>query len=148
MEWVFAREYSKALVEKDAEKARRVAAEYVPYMERMFEFFEELSVHLFGREIPQVLLVHANMLNGDHFQRMVEMMKRRGYTFVTLEDALKDEAYKHPDTYAGPVGISWLQRWLVTRGREFRKEPYLPEYMRQFDTPQSSGSNFKTRLGR
>ncbi len=148
MEWVFAREYSKALVAKDAEKARRVAAEYVPYMERMFEFFEELSVHLFGREIPQVLLVHANMLNGDHFQRMVEMMKRRGYQFVTLEDALKDEAYKHPDTYAGPVGISWLQRWLVTRGREFRKEPYLPEYMRQFDTPQSSGSNFKTRLGR
>ena len=148
MEWVFAREYSKALAANDAEKARRVAAEYVPYMEQMFEFYEQLSVELFGREIPQVLLVHANLLNGDHFQRMVEMMKRRGYQFVSLEDALKDEAYKHPDTYVGPVGISWLQRWLVTRGGEFRKEPYLPEYMRQFDTPQSSGADFKTRAGR
>ncbi|HEY9285494.1 MAG TPA: polysaccharide deacetylase family protein [Pyrinomonadaceae bacterium] len=148
MEWVFAREYAKALVAKDDEKARRVAAEYVPYMERMFEFYEQLSVELFGREIPQVLLVHANLLNGDHFQRMVEMMKRRGYRFVTLEDALKDESYKHQDAYAGPVGISWLQRWLVTRGREFRKEPYLPEYMRQFDSPRSSGSDFKSRPGR
>ena len=148
MEWVFAREYAQALVAKDDEKARRVAAEYVPYMEQMFEFFEQLSVELFGREIPQVLLVHANLLNGDHFQRLVEMMKRRGYQFVTLEDALKDDAYRHPDTYAGPVGISWLQRWLVTRGKEFRKEPYLPEYMRQFDSPQSSGADFKTRAGR
>lgn len=148
MEWVFAREYSKALVAGDTEKARRVADEYVPYMERMFEFFEQLSVELFGREIPQVLLVHANLLNGDHFPRVVEMMKRRGYQFVTLEDALKDEAYRHPDNYAGPVGISWLQRWRVTRGKEFRKEPYLPEYMRQVDAPQSSGSDFKSRPGR
>ena len=148
MEWVFAREYSKALVAGDAEKARRVADEYVPYMERMFEFYEQLSVELFGREIPQVLLVHANMLNGDHFPAVVEMMRRRGYQFVTLEDALKDDAYRHPDEYAGPVGISWLQRWLVTRGKGFRKEPYLPEYMRQFDSPQSSGSDFKTRVGR
>ena len=148
MEWVFAREYAKALVAKDDEKARRVAAEYVPYMERMFEFYEQLSAELFGREIPQVLLVHANLLNGDHFQRVVEMMRRRGYQFVTLEDALKDDAYRHADNYAGPVGISWLQRWLVTRGKEFRKEPYLPEYMRQFDSPQSSGADFKTRAGR
>lgn len=148
MEWVFGREYAKALVAKDDEKARRVAAEYVPYMEQMFEFYEKLSVELFGREIPQVLLVHANLLNGDHFPKMVEMMKRRGYQFVTLEDALKDEAYKHADSYVGPVGVSWLQRWLVTRGKEFRKEPYLPEYMRQFDSPQSSGSDFKTRAGK
>ena len=148
MEWVFAREYAKALVAKDDEKARRVAAEYVPYMEQMFEFYEQLSVELFGREIPQVLLVHANLLNGDHFQRVVEMMKRRGYQFISLEEALKDEAYKHPDTYVGPVGISWLQRWLVTRGKEFRKEPYLPEYMRQFDSPAASGADFKTRLGK
>jgi peptidoglycan/xylan/chitin deacetylase (PgdA/CDA1 family) len=148
MEWIFAREYAKALAAKDAGKARRVAAEYVPYMEEVFEFYEKLSVELFGREIPQVLLVHANLLNGDHFPALAEMMRRRGYQFVTLEEALRDEAYRHEDAYVGPVGISWLQRWLVTRGKEFRKEPYLPEYMRQFDSPQASGSDFKSRPGR
>ena len=146
MEWVFAQEYSKALAAGDAEKARRVAAEYVPSMEQMFEFYEKLSVELFKREIPQILLVHANELNGDHFARVAEMMRRRGYEFVPLEEALKDAAYKERDAYVGPVGISWLQRWLVTRGGEFRKEPYLPEYMRQFDGA-GSGSDFKTRKG-
>ena len=32
-------------------------------------------------------------------------------------------------------------------GGEFRKEPYLPEYMRQFDT-DAVGSEFKSRKGR
>lgn len=54
-----------------------------------------------------------------------------------------DTAYDSADAYVGPVGISWLQRWLVTRGQLFRKEPYLPEYMRQFDHDHS-GSDFET----
>ena len=146
-EWIFAREYADALAKGDAEKARLVAEGYVPYMESMFEFYEKLSVDLFGREIPQVLLVHANRLNGDHFAEVIEMMRRRGYEFVSLDEALDDPAYRSRDDYVGAVGVSWLQRWLVTRGKEFRKEPYMPEYMRQFD-PDYSGSDFKTRRGR
>ncbi|MCA1631057.1 MAG: polysaccharide deacetylase family protein [Acidobacteria bacterium] len=146
-EWIFAREYADALAKNDSEKARRVAEGYVPYMESMFEFYEKLSVDLFGREIPQVLLVHANQLNGDHFSEVIEMIGRRGYEFVSLDEALSDPAYRSRDDYVGAVGISWLQRWLVTRGKEFRKEPSMPEYMRQFD-PDYSGSDFKTRRGR
>jgi peptidoglycan/xylan/chitin deacetylase (PgdA/CDA1 family) len=146
-EWVFAQAYSDALSKSDAETARRISEGYVPYMESMFEFYEGLSRDLFKREIPQVLLVHANQLNGDHFGEMIEMMRRRGYRFVSLEEALSDPAYRSRDDYVGPVGISWLQRWLVTRGGEFRKEPYLPEYMRRFDSDYS-GSDFKTRRGR
>jgi peptidoglycan/xylan/chitin deacetylase (PgdA/CDA1 family) len=146
-EWIFAEAYSDALAAGDAEKARRVTEGYVPYMESMFEFYEGLSRDLFRREIPQILLVHANQLNGDHFSEMIAMMKRRGYSFVTLDEALADPAYQSRDDYVGAIGVSWLQRWLVTRGGEFRKEPYMPEYMRQFD-PDYSGSDFKTRKGK
>jgi hypothetical protein len=146
-EWIFAGAYSDALAKNDAETARRVSDGYVPYMETMFEFYEQLSRDLFRREIPQVLLVHANQLNGDRFADVIEMMRRRGYQFITLEEALSDPAYRSRDDYAGGVGISWLQRWLVTRGGEFRKEPYLPEYMRQFDA-DAVGSEFKSRRGR
>ncbi|MGH9944761.1 MAG: polysaccharide deacetylase family protein [Pyrinomonadaceae bacterium] len=147
MEWVFAREYTKARQSADAETMRRIAEEYVPYMDQMFAFYEQLSRELFGLEVAQILLIHANALNADHFGELAAMMKRRGYEFVSLEEALKDKAYQQPDTYTGPVGISWLQRWLVTRGGEFRKEPYLPPYTRQFDS-DSSGSDFKTRKGK
>jgi|GEM_PF-189148 len=142
-EWIFAAAYAQALQRGERETARRIADEYVPYMERMFEFYERMSVELFGREIAQTLLVHANALNADHFERVAAMMKRRGYEFVTLEEALKDKAYEHRDTYTGETGISWLQRWAITRGGKFKKEPALPPYMQQFD-PERSGSDFKT----
>jgi peptidoglycan/xylan/chitin deacetylase (PgdA/CDA1 family) len=143
-EWIFAKAYTEALQRGDQETARRVADEYVPYMERMFEFYERMSVELFGREIAQTLLVHANALNADHFGRIISMMQRRGYEFVTLEQALQDKAYRHHDTYTGETGISWLQRWSITRGQQFTKEPALSPYMQQFD-PAGSGSAFKTK---
>ncbi|MDQ1612964.1 MAG: hypothetical protein QOG00_2895 [Pyrinomonadaceae bacterium] len=142
-EWIFAQAYAQALQRGDRDTARRIADEYVPYMERMFEFYERMSVELFGREIAQTLLVHANALNADHFGRVVHMLRQRGYEFVTLDAALRDKAYEHRDTYTGEVGISWLQRWAITRGGKFKKEPALSDYMQQFD-PAGSGSQFKT----
>ena len=41
---------------------------------------------------------------------------RRGHRFITLERALQDPAYRSPDTYRGPGGLSWLDRWALTRG--------------------------------
>jgi peptidoglycan/xylan/chitin deacetylase (PgdA/CDA1 family) len=146
-EWIFAQAYAQALERGEQETARRIADEYVPYMEQMFEFYERLSRELFGREIAQTLLVHANALNADHFGRIIEMMKRRGYSFVTLDQAMQDKAYEHRDTYTGEVGISWLQRWAITRGQKFTKEPALSPYMQQFD-PAGSGTRFKTAKGK
>lgn len=146
-EWVFAQAYSDAIRDGDEEKRRRLVAEYTPYMETMFEFYERLSRDLFKREIPQVLLVHANQLNGDHFAEIVSMLKARGYSFVSLGEALADPAYRSRDDYVGDVGVSWLQRWLVTRGQAFRPEPPLPEYTRRFDA-DIRGASFKTRAAR
>ncbi|MFN2596385.1 MAG: polysaccharide deacetylase family protein [Pyrinomonadaceae bacterium] len=146
-EWVFAQAYSDAIRGGDDAKRRRLAAEYAPYMETMFEFYERLSRDLFKREIPQVLLVHANQLNGDHFAEIVSMLKARGYSFITLDEALADPAYRSSDGYVGDVGVSWLQRWRVTRGQAFRPEPPLPEYARRFDA-DIRGASFKTRAER
>ena len=143
-DWIFSRAYSDALHRNDRETMRRIADEYTPYMEQMFEFYERMSVELFGREIPHTLLVHANTLNADHFGRIIHMLKQRGYSFITLDEALRDKAYEHRDTYTGEMGISWLQRWAMTRGMKFRKEPPLPPYMQQFDPP-GSGTDFKTK---
>lgn len=130
-EWIFAQLYSDALHRGDAAMAQRIADAYVPYMEERFEFYEQFSRALFGREIPQVLLLHANQLNADRFDELARMMERRGYRFISLEEALRDEAYAHADNYTGLVGISWLQRWAITRGGRFRREPPPPLFIRQ-----------------
>jgi beta-lactamase regulating signal transducer with metallopeptidase domain/peptidoglycan/xylan/chitin deacetylase (PgdA/CDA1 family) len=144
MDWLFAQVYDEATKRGDVETMKRVGQEYVPYMEKMFEFYEKLSIDVVGYEVPQVLMLTASRLNTDYLEDLVQMLKRRGYSFIPLEQALKDKAYQLPDRYTGPVGISWLQRWAVTKGMGFRKEPPLPPFMQQFDKRSASASDFKT----
>jgi len=116
----------------------------VPYMRRMFEFDEQLSRELFGREIPHVLLLTPSRLNADSFDELVSMIEARGYRFVTMDQATNDEAFKSKDTYTGQTGISWLQRWAITRGGSWRDEPHPAGYMEQFDYHKGA-SNLKAK---
>jgi peptidoglycan/xylan/chitin deacetylase (PgdA/CDA1 family) len=130
-EWIFARAYAVAMQRGDAAAALRIAESYVAYMDAKFDYFERQARALFGREIPQVLLVHANSLNADTFGALAAMMKKRGYSFVTLDRALEDSAYLSPDTYTGAAGITWLHRWAMTRGPGLvlPDEPQVPDWV-------------------
>jgi peptidoglycan/xylan/chitin deacetylase (PgdA/CDA1 family) len=118
---------------EDEETMRRVADEYLPYMERMFEYYEELSRTTLGYELPQVLMLTANALNAHKMEDLVAMMKRRGYEFVTLEEALEDKAYRQKTGYIGRGGLSWLERWALDKGQPLTDEPDISPFMRQFD---------------
>jgi peptidoglycan/xylan/chitin deacetylase (PgdA/CDA1 family) len=107
----------------------RVAREYLPYMESIVAFFEARAVEVVGREIPQVLLLHANQLNADMAPALLEMFRRRGYRFVTLDEALEDDAYALPETYAGRGGFSWMHRWSRTKGLTPKGEPEPPAWV-------------------
>jgi peptidoglycan/xylan/chitin deacetylase (PgdA/CDA1 family) len=107
----------------------RVRQEYVPYMEFVVAFFESRSVEVVGREFPQVLLLHANELNADLVPDLLAMFRRRGYTFVSLDEALADEAYKLADGYVGRRGFSWIHRWAIGKGLPLRGEPDPPTWV-------------------
>lgn len=131
-EYIFARAYDYSLARGDAAALRRVADAYVPYMEAKVEFFERNSRDLFGREIRQILLIHANMLNADRFGDLAAMFERRGYRFITLERALEDPAYRSLDTFVGVSGITWLHRWALTKKMPktfFAGEPEVPPFV-------------------
>jgi peptidoglycan/xylan/chitin deacetylase (PgdA/CDA1 family) len=128
-DYVFAAAYDAALGRRDSTEAARIGREYVAYMDRVFAFYEGQSTVIVGREIPQVLLVHASVLNADYFGRLASMMERRGYAFASLDDVLADSVYRSADTYVGPAGITWLHRWALTRGlpgKTFAGEPEVP----------------------
>jgi hypothetical protein len=56
-------------------------------------------------------------------------MRRRGYQFISLEDALKDPAYGLPDNYYGTGGFSWIHRWSRTKGMPNKGEPDEPGWI-------------------
>lgn len=130
-DYIFSRAYDNAFDKKDKKLMKQVGDAYVPYMEKKLDYWERQSVRLLGREISQTLLIHANFINSDYFDDLTEMFRKRGYKFVTLEDALKDEAYRLPDNFTRRAGISWLHRWTLDKGREYvlPDEPMVPEFV-------------------
>ena len=130
-DYIFSRAYDNAFDKRDAALMKLVGDAYVPYMEAKLSYWERQSTKLFGREISQILLIHANFINSDYFEDLASMFRKRGYRFVSLDQALKDEAYSLPDTYIGPAGISWLHRWALEKGRAYviPNEPRVPEFV-------------------
>src|SRR6185369_6994144 len=107
----------------------RVMKEYVPYMESVVAFFEQRSVEVVGHEIPQILLIHASQMNADLMPELLAMFKHRGYSFITLSQALKDPVYSLPENYAGRGGFSWIHRWSQTKGMPNKGEPDPPAWV-------------------
>lgn len=131
-EYLFALAYHRAKAKKDEALATRVGSDYITYMEQKLRYFERTSSELFGRDIKQILLIHANALNAEYMDELAAMFVRNGYSFITLDNALTDPAYKHEITVFGRWGISWIDRWAMTekKGKDFfRDEPSTPEYI-------------------
>lgn len=128
-DWTFAAAYSRALKENDAALVKSIEDAYILYMESIVAFFEKRSVEVLGRECPQVLLIHASRLNAKMMPSLLQMLGARGYTFISLDQAMSDASFRIPDSYAGPKGLSWIHRWGLTNGKPIQLEPEEPDWI-------------------
>lgn len=112
----FAGPYTRELRRGNVEQANRIRDAYINQVDLGFDYAEKASVEVFGREIPQILLIHCNELNAMNVRETIARMRARGYTFITLEEAMADVAYARPDTFTGPGG-SWLSRSAAAMGK-------------------------------
>jgi peptidoglycan/xylan/chitin deacetylase (PgdA/CDA1 family) len=128
-DYSFAGVYTRLLRSGDAETAEKVKTAYLEQVDGGFEHAEKASQEVFGREIPQILLIHCNELNSVTLRESIARMRHRGYRFVTLDEATRDEAYQRPDTFTEPGG-SWLQRSAKAMGKQISsRPPAMPEWI-------------------
>lgn len=123
--------WRRAAEQHDRPALDRLRAAYVAHTLAVTEFMEGLAQRTFGRDIPQILLVHASALNAETLDPLLAALAARGYGFVTLEDALRDEAWSTPDRYVGANGPSWLHRFQLAKGRPvgIAEEPDPPRWV-------------------
>jgi peptidoglycan/xylan/chitin deacetylase (PgdA/CDA1 family) len=119
-DWVFANALGAARGNHDAATQQRVRAAYLAYFDQMMDWFEALSRDTFGREIPQIIILHVDEVNGYELDALLTRLEKRGYKFVTVEEAMKDPAWQSADGYVGKWGPSWLHRWRKAMGKENR----------------------------
>lgn len=116
---------------RDPAKASRVKQEYLAYTAAEIDYYGNLTTKVFGREVPQIMLLHASQLNADVIRQILAMFEQRGYRFVTLDEAESDPAYAIPETFFTSYGPMWGYRWAAERGVKVdgRQEPDPPKWM-------------------
>jgi peptidoglycan/xylan/chitin deacetylase (PgdA/CDA1 family) len=125
-DWNFAGVYDDAKKRGDTALQQEVVSAYLSHHAAVFDYEEKLSKNLLSYEPRQILLLHGNNLEAEHIGELLDMLRKRGYRFITLEDALRDDAYSLPDTFVGEEGGGWLEHWAITRGQIPRGAPVFP----------------------
>ncbi len=133
-DWIFARAYGLMLDRRDSAGSRRLRAAYLEYTQREIEYYASLSARIFGHEIPQVIVLHANRLNAATLDAVLTIFEKLGYRFVTLQQAQSDSAYQTPDTYITQYGWMWGYRWAKELNIKVdgRLEPEVPKWVEEY----------------
>jgi peptidoglycan/xylan/chitin deacetylase (PgdA/CDA1 family) len=113
-DWMFALVYDQAVRKGDHAEAARIRTSYLDYTRRVVPWYRTAAIAVLGREPSYVFLLHASRLNADTLDALVEILDANDLRGASLAKAMKDPAYKIADTYAGPNGIGWIERWSMT----------------------------------
>ncbi|WP_259014959.1 polysaccharide deacetylase family protein [Emticicia fluvialis] len=113
-DWYYNKVYMDAMKAGKHELMKSIARQYIQHNIDYFDYYEKYTQEIIGRPIKHIFLCHANALNADYFDELCKVMTDRGYSFISLDEALEDEVYKHADTVLAKGGFSWLHRWKIT----------------------------------
>ena len=121
-EYIYAYCYRKAKENGESALMRLIAYDYINYMKTIFNHYERISKDFLGYNLNHTLLLHANELNADYLPFLLDILKSKGYSFVSLDEALKDKAYQLPEK-PSERGLSWIYRWQLAKGLPIEPQP-------------------------
>ncbi|MFH1965819.1 MAG: hypothetical protein ABIJ42_09820 [Acidobacteriota bacterium] len=111
--WVY-RDYA------DNEKAiGLLRAMYKEYIFNCLEYAEKRALQVFNKEITQVIRLHLGIATAQFLPDLLDELESRGYNFVSPEEALEDPVFGTEENYAGPLGLSFVDRVAADRGLQF-----------------------------
>jgi peptidoglycan/xylan/chitin deacetylase (PgdA/CDA1 family) len=127
-DWQFSAPYDDALQRGDTKRAHEIRAEYLTFTTRIVDWYRRAGTALFGREPAFVFLLHASRLNAASIDDLAAILARAHLRVVPLATAMRDPAYRTADTYVGPDGNEWLERWSETLRRPLQYDgvPVVP----------------------
>lgn len=104
-----------------------IRAAYLAHVKQRAEAYRDLARRLLGREIPQVMLMHHNLLNALFLGDVIAQFRKEGWTFVDPQQAFQDPVYAlQPER--PKAGQSLLLSLAKAKGWEM-----TPDFMRLMD---------------
>jgi peptidoglycan/xylan/chitin deacetylase (PgdA/CDA1 family)/ketosteroid isomerase-like protein len=120
-DWSFEQPWVEARKRGDRQAMERIGEEYQEALHVEVRDQEARGDRLFGRPVPQILLLHANEVGAAQWDRLFTWLEARGYRFATADEVLADPAFAEDPRYTGPSGFGlWDRIAAVRRARDAR----------------------------
>ena len=123
--------YVRCKTKNDASGIATLENTYLAAAEESIEYYRGISHTLYQRDIPYVLLMHVGAFDAEMLQRLLQFYRRRGFEFVTLPEAERDEFYSGAIHLDRPAAPDTLEEAMSTRGLTL---PVSKNYAAQLDS--------------
>ena len=118
--------YARCVDKHDDKAIDTLRASYLSTADQYITVFRELTHTLYGRDIPYVLLLHVGAFDAKMLPDLITLFRRRGFTFTTLPEAMKDPAYREDPDIALKYGGAFQEQIAAARHIKFpsNTKPY------------------------
>ncbi len=118
--------YARCSAKGDTAAITQLESSYLTAAASSIDYYRGLSKTLYGRDIPYVLLMHIGAFDARMLPRLLELYRSRGFTFITLNQAEKDEFYREDTDLALPPGPDNLDSVMWARHLQPPPRPHAP----------------------
>jgi peptidoglycan-N-acetylglucosamine deacetylase len=96
--------YARCVAKQRMDKVDALHDSYLAAADQYIDIYRSLSHRLYGHDIPYVLLLHVTAFNAKMLPDLIAQLRERGFTFITLSEALRDPAYTIDPAIGYPGG--------------------------------------------
>jgi peptidoglycan-N-acetylglucosamine deacetylase len=119
--------YAHCVAKNDAKSIAWLKSSYMEFASSYLDLGRELAKLTFGHDINHVLLLHLGAYTSTILPDVLDLLKKKGFTLVTLEEAQSDPAYSSDPDAGSKYGGTLLELWMEARKIKFppvKEKPY------------------------
>ncbi len=114
-DYAYSAPYARCVAKNDQQGIEELKRSYMTGASDSLEQSRALSNAIFGRDIKHVMLLHIGGFETVMLPHLLDLLKERGFTLITLPEAEADPAYSiHPDL-PGNWGGTFLEQSMRAR---------------------------------
>jgi peptidoglycan/xylan/chitin deacetylase (PgdA/CDA1 family) len=114
-DWLFDAAYGRCLKQGRVDRTEWLKALYLKKAVYSFVEAQQESRKLFGRDVPQIFLVHYSRCTGEVMPELLAGLKAHGARFITLEQAQSDPVFDMDPGIVLPSGENFLAMHALSR---------------------------------
>jgi peptidoglycan-N-acetylglucosamine deacetylase len=118
--------YARCLATANAPALVRLESLYLATASDYLDAGRQMAQLVFGRPIRHVLLLHLGAFSAHILPPLLDLLERKGFTLMTLEDAERDPAYDTDPDAASRNGGTLLEQLMDARGIAYPPIPPKP----------------------